>query len=280
MNEYKETERTCPACKSINIRSNGSDWFCKDCGKYFKKRVKMNPRGRVKGCITWSKGLTKESDFRVAEFSISLSKTKKRLISEGKLDSTPNLPPVKIYITKEELEELHSIMDQEDMAKTLEISQSRVCQLLKKYDIEPHSHAAVQPHIPTQDERKRTSDRMMGNTNWRLSHEFPNKEEQKMIKFFSKWNLPFKYVGDGSFRIDGKCPDFIDEEKKLIIEFFGNLWHIDSDEPKRIKFFEERGWRCLVIWGSQVMGNSRGNNRTLKWEEPLYNKILRWMSGI
>jgi len=266
-------DNPCPVCNSIRVRSDGKCWWCVDCDKrWLKESKKKNPDWRQ-----WNKDLDL-TDQRVRDGSVKSTITRNKLIKEGKINPTANLPPAKIHITKEQLEEFHSKMDQADMAKTLGISQGRVCQLLQKYDIETRSHAALVHWIPTPEFRKELSDRMMGNTNWVLSHEFPNKEEQKLIQFFEKRSLPFRYVGDGSFLIGGKSPDFINEERKLVIEFYGNLWHRETDEPERIKFFEEKGWKCLVVWGSEIIGKVRKDG-TWRWEKRIYDKILRWMSG-
>jgi hypothetical protein len=79
--------------------------------------------------------------------------------------------------------------------------------------------------------------------------------EQKFIKFFTKNILPYKYVGDGSFLIDNKNPDFIHSDgKKVCIEVcnkydkdyrFGS-WKVYATE--RIKHFAKYGWRCIVLW--------------------------------
>jgi len=118
---------------------------------------------------------------------------------------------------------------------------------------------------------------MKGNTNWRFSHQFPNKEEQKLIRFFAKWDLPFEYVGDGSFKIKGKCPDFVWKEKRLIIEFFGELWHEESDELERVEFFCKHGWNCLVIWGKEIRWKKKVNRRL---EKILFDKIVRWLLSL
>ena len=75
----------------------------------------------------------------------------------------------------------------------------------------------------------------------------------------------FKFVGDFSFWLDGKNPDFINEDKKLIIEFFGDWFHgeehrkKDKDfstneehERQRIEHFEKNGYKCLVIWEHEL----------------------------
>jgi very-short-patch-repair endonuclease len=91
----------------------------------------------------------------------------------------------------------------------------------------------------------------------------PNKLEIILIDLLKD---NFKYVGDHSSWIDGKNPDFINEDNKLIIEFFGDWFHgeeyrrrqhgdystNEEHEIERIKHFEKNGYKCLVIWEHEL----------------------------
>ncbi len=47
-----------------------------------------------------------------------------------------------------------------------------------------------------------------------------------MISVIEKFDLPYKYVGDGELEISGLFPDFVHERgEKKIIEVFGRYWH-------------------------------------------------------
>jgi len=53
-----------------------------------------------------------------------------------------------------------------------------------------------------------------------------------------KENFPneWKYAGDGSLIIRGKCPDFVNVNgRKLIIEVFGDYWHSEERVGKNSK---------------------------------------------
>lgn len=95
----------------------------------------------------------------------------------------------------------------------------------------------------------------------------PNKKEDfllNMLKELKIYNM--KYVGDGSYWVDGKNPDFIDLEKSKIIEFFGDYYHgeefrkkehldfsnNDEHSKKRIDHFRKNGFECLVIWENEI----------------------------
>jgi len=185
----------------------------------------------------------------------------------------------KIHTSKEELKEMYKTMTQQDIADNLGYNQGHIGWLFKKYGIEARDRSSFHPRICSKETRKKMSNKAKGNTHWKFGGKFPNSEEKKMIHFFKKWSFPFKYVGDGSYLVGGKNPDFIDEEKKLAVEFYGELWHDLDDEPKRVNFFKECGWNTLIVWGREV-GTYIRDDKTYRWERVLYDKILRWMADL
>lgn len=91
----------------------------------------------------------------------------------------------------------------------------------------------------------------------------PTGLEKQMIKIIQKHNLPYKYVGDGSFLIGWKNPDFIQTNgKKICLEtrprktclFWDNCIPEDY-EKNRIKHFAKWGWKCIVIWKEELDNN-------------------------
>lgn len=90
---------------------------------------------------------------------------------------------------------------------------------------------------------------------------FPNKPEQAILnilkEFFpGKW----KYVGDKSFFIGGKNPDFISTQENKIIEVFGDYWHgtkktgmtNEQHEQERKDYFKQYGYETLIIWECEI----------------------------
>ena len=76
----------------------------------------------------------------------------------------------------------------------------------------------------------------------------PTSLEEEFIEIIKKHNLPYKYVGDGSFFIDCKNPDFININGKKICIEVANTYHHSKDYPKeRIKHFKKYGWKCFVF---------------------------------
>ncbi len=76
----------------------------------------------------------------------------------------------------------------------------------------------------------------------------PTSIEKQMIGIIQKYNLPYKYTGDGSFLIGFKNPDFVNVngEKKLIE--VGNVFHHQGDYvKKRREHFAKYGWKSYIF---------------------------------
>lgn len=90
----------------------------------------------------------------------------------------------------------------------------------------------------------------------------PTKPERRLINIVAKYNLPYRYTGDGSFIVAGLNPDFVNiNGAKIAIEVFGDHWHkelADSThrlfvtEESRRKKLAEFGWNMLVLWESEL----------------------------
>lgn len=79
----------------------------------------------------------------------------------------------------------------------------------------------------------------------------PNKPELKLLSLLES-NFPgdWRYVGDGSFWIGGRNPDFL--SNKRVIELFGDYWHKGENPKDRIDYFRAYGFETLVIWESEL----------------------------
>ena len=97
----------------------------------------------------------------------------------------------------------------------------------------------------------------------------PNKPETTLMELLN-WLYPghYKYVGDFSFVIAGKCPDFINiNDQKKIIELFGDYWHKGEDPQNRIDLFKVYGYDTLVIWEHELEDIERVKFRIHKFHE-------------
>lgn len=78
----------------------------------------------------------------------------------------------------------------------------------------------------------------------------PTSLEQKFINFFQEFNLPYKYVGDGSLLIGFKNPDFVNTNgEKICIEVANRViaHHPEGWAENRIEHFKKYGWQCFVF---------------------------------
>lgn len=82
----------------------------------------------------------------------------------------------------------------------------------------------------------------------------PNKMESSLMELLEDmYPSEWKFVGDGTVFINGKCPDYINiNGQKKIIELWGDFWHKDQNPQDRINVFKPFGFDTLVIWGSEL----------------------------
>jgi hypothetical protein len=102
----------------------------------------------------------------------------------------------------------------------------------------------------------------------------PNGFESKIIEFLKEQQLPFRFVGEGSFWI-GPCqsgkrrnPDFIHTttKAKLAILAHGTYWHRDDlVNQEELKDYESKGWKCFVIWDTDDLSNKELPQNIRKW---------------
>ena len=108
----------------------------------------------------------------------------------------------------------------------------------------------------------------------------PTDPERKVIDVIKKFNLPFKYVGDGKILIGYLNPDFIHNNgERKIIEVFGRAFHDPSFSFRkripwyqqywgRIAYYAQYGYTCLILWDDEV------DNADL-----VLNKIANFLEG-
>ena len=95
----------------------------------------------------------------------------------------------------------------------------------------------------------------------------PTKPEKRLIEILKKHNFPFKYVGNWSFRIGRKNPDFVHNNGKKLIEVFGRDFHSPLFTFKEkipyhqtyqgtIKYYKKYGFDCLIIWDYELQNEN------------------------
>ncbi len=82
----------------------------------------------------------------------------------------------------------------------------------------------------------------------------PNKPEKIILALLENlYPGQWKYTGDFSFVINGKCPDFVNcNGQKKIIELFGDYWHRGQNPEDRAAIFAPFGYMTLVLWEHEL----------------------------
>lgn len=85
-------------------------------------------------------------------------------------------------------------------------------------------------------------------------HMKPNKPEKLLLNLLdAKFPNQWKYTGDGSLILGGKCPDFCNTNgKKKVIELYGTYWHRNDNPKDRIEHFAKYQYKCLVVWENEL----------------------------
>ena len=90
---------------------------------------------------------------------------------------------------------------------------------------------------------------------WKNSYTKPERKLAEMIEAYCGW----EYVGNGKFHLQTKkkcrVPDFINRDKKKIIEVYGDYWHSGEDPCDKIAEYKEIGWDCIVLWEHEIMSD-------------------------
>ena len=84
----------------------------------------------------------------------------------------------------------------------------------------------------------------------RLKKSWKSQPEIRFIETIEQLNLPVRYVGDGSFWVNGKNPDFKVEGEKKVIEItnYGYLGRDEKWARERIEHFRKAGFACLIVF--------------------------------
>lgn len=166
-----------------------------------------------KGNIPWNEGLTKFTDKRVAEYGKNSGESRK-----GTHQPKAIIEKIKKAIT----------------------GKKRSPESIERYKL------AAQ---------KRCKEDMMYWKNLQKSLNIkPNKPETKLGEILKEiFPNEYKYVGDFSFILGGKNPDFMNVNgRKKLVELYGTYWHRDDDPQERIDFFKQFGFDTLVVWENEL----------------------------
>jgi hypothetical protein len=83
-----------------------------------------------------------------------------------------------------------------------------------------------------------------------LQHHYPN-----------EWT----FVGDGSFILNNRNPDFLNIQRRGVIEVFGEFWHDPDIFPHRptadnlVNHYKQLNYTCLILWDYEIYSNEALN---------------------
>jgi len=91
----------------------------------------------------------------------------------------------------------------------------------------------------------------------RLEPRSPNKPEKLLMRYLKRFG--FRYVGNGAFWVNRFNPDFVNTNKKIIVELFGVYWHAKDNprDKKRIQAYKDAGYKVIVIWDTKLLKNTK-----------------------
>jgi hypothetical protein len=215
-----------------------------DKGRYIKGHVHSPEALRktsaaltgVKRGVGWSKGLTKDNDPRIAKMSLSL---------KGRVSEKKGRP----------------LSDEQKRKQSLTMTGRKQTEEQKQHRRDNHIRYWLGKSIPEYAKKKMSIRKL---ESWQDPayvkkvmdgrNISPNKAELKLFKLLEKlFPGEWKFTGDFSFTIGGKCPDFVScNGQKKIIELFGDYWHQGHIPKERADVFAPYGYETLVVWESEM----------------------------
>lgn len=90
---------------------------------------------------------------------------------------------------------------------------------------------------------------------WAKSHSMsPNKLELRVGDLLNElFPNEYKFVGNFDTFIGGRCPDFMNVNgQKKLIEVYGDYWHDGDDSQDRVDHFAKYGFETLILWEGAI----------------------------
>jgi hypothetical protein len=233
-------------------------------GKHFSEETRRKISLARKGKIPWNKGLNKNRDIRIAKYSEKIKHPKKLSLEvkeKLKLNIKKAIEAWKLkYITDPLFREKIRRIAQEN-GKKFKPTGEKLRKIKQKISI------SSKKLWQNPEYREKTIKAILRGLRKR-----PSTFEQKIINLCKKYNLPFKYVGNGEVIINYVNPDFIETNgKKLLIEVYNSFFHPKDYEEKRAKRFAKYGYKTLFLNENDI--------ETKNWEEICLNKIREFIES-
>jgi G:T-mismatch repair DNA endonuclease (very short patch repair protein) len=203
------------------------------------------------GKLAWNRGLTKETDVRVAKNSASN-------VGKKRSDDTRKLISIKAKERELNPEYKHKVKLIHQDPEWVK-NQSATT---KKYWQDPKLRKNRSNDLKKQWKDPKWAKNAMSKSLEANMTVRPNKPEKQVIQILKSLSSSIKYVGDGRCWISGMNPDFVDAENMKIIEVLGCYWHGCSKHSpdlkkqrhntSRINKFKRLGYLVLTIWECEL----------------------------
>jgi transposase-like protein len=262
--------------KRLTLAEIASHYGCSESGlwKWLKKYgVPPRPRGTrpevkekwrqaisiaLKGHPNWFRGHTEETKKKIAEamkdeknpqYGKPRSEEHRRKLSEsnkGKILSEEHKSKISLALKGE---------NNPNFGKALPFEQrTKISEAVKKY---------------MTTEKGKEQARKGGALGHKACWKRPTSAESKLLSILESVDAgSWQYVGDGSFTVGYKNPDFLNiNGKKAVIELFGDYWHRGENECDRIQHYARYGFKCLVTWEHELEDKENLSNKLMKFIE-------------
>lgn len=199
----------------------------------FTKELWKNPDFRAhmieahKGHEPWNKGLTADKDNRIPRYWLG----KKRSPEIIEKMRQANIGRKRIF-SEEHKENLRKVAKRGEDNPLWKGRTKKTCPVCRKiFEVKPsrrnriccsHHCAMLGPrNFNWKNGRKPSKEHIRKS----LRRRIPSSLEEKFQKIINKYNLPYKYVGDGSFIIGHYNPDFINVNgEKIAVEVYARYY--------------------------------------------------------
>jgi len=190
-----------------------------------------------KGHVCWNKGLTKETDVRLAKLSITISEEQKRNPRKPNENQLAALAKSRLWckgLTKE---------DHPSIARRAEI-------LSKKYTGRKNPEHSERMKSFYQEYPEKHPNAILAKKTKGKGYTHIEKIVSELLE-----ELGIKTVFN--HRVGNKWPDFAVIEKRKIIECDGERWHKDKKkEQERDLYLARCGWDVLHLTGSEIVSKA------------------------
>ncbi len=244
-------------------------------GRHCSKETRKKLSEANKGNIVWNKGkhLSEKTKRKISEARKGKhhsEETKEKIGKANKGGNHPNygrhLP---IEIRRKISKALKGIKCSEETKEKIRKSKigTRASEITKRKLSEAHKglNTWIKGKHHTEETKLKISEANKGRKLTKehikkcLTRRIPSSLEEKFQGIIDKYNLPYKYVGNGSFIIENCNPDFINtNNEKIAIEVYARYYKLRNNisiekwKKERAKVFREYGWEIIYFDETEV----------------------------